>query len=111
MISEGRLQQDIYMWFHNQFPHYRGLLCYNLNNSKNRIDGSRNRSLGLQAGRSDLTLYYQKRAYMIELKTTTGIQSKQQKEWQRIIESHGFEYVIIRSLDEFKYFVFNIVLK
>ncbi len=111
MILEARLQQEIYIWFHNQFPNYRGLLCYNLNNSKNRIDGARNRSLGLQSGRSDLTLYFKGRAYMIELKTDAGRQSKQQKEWQRVIESHGFDYVIIRSLDEFKQFFINTVLK
>lgn len=110
-MTEERLQQECYVWFHNQFPHLRGLLCYNLNNSRNEIDGAKNKSLGLQAGRSDLTLYFRGRAYMIELKTDAGRQSKQQKEWQRVIESHGFDYVIIRSLDEFKQFFINTVLK
>lgn len=105
MDSEAKIQQVCYTYFHNNHPQLRGLLCYNLNNSKNRISGAINASLGLQAGRSDLVYYRKGRAYMIEMKTPEGKQSPKQKEWQKLIESEGFEYVIIRSLDEFKDFL------
>lgn len=103
--SEDQLQQSIYIWFHNTYPHLRGLLCYNLNNSKNKIDGNLNRSKGLQAGRSDLVYYRKGRAYMIELKTETGSQEPAQKKWQAVIEGEGFTYVIIRDLISFQSFI------
>lgn len=108
--TEGKIQQNIYVWFHNTYPHLRGLLCYNLNNSKNKIDGALNKSKGLQAGRADMVLYYNSKAYMIELKTAKGTQSEDQIKWQKQIESNGFEYHIIRSLDEFKAFINNLDL-
>jgi len=99
---EARIQQECYIWFHNTFPELRGCLCYNLNNSKNKIDGSRNKSLGLQKGRSDMVLYLNGKAIMVEFKTPTGKQSQAQKKWQKTIEGQGFKYMIIRSKEEFK---------
>jgi hypothetical protein len=77
-------------------------LCYNLNNSKNKIDGARNKAKGLIAGRSDMVLYFQSKAFMIELKTEDGMQRSEQKEWERIITAQGFQYHICRSLSEFQ---------
>ena len=110
MQSESQLQTAIYTWFHNAYPHLRGLLCYNLNNSRNKIDGNRNRALGLQKGRADMVFYYAGRAYHIEIKTETGEQSPAQKKWQRLIESHGFSYYIVRSEAEFQQLVTEIIV-
>jgi len=107
--AEDRIQQEIVQWFNNTYPSLRGLLCYNLNNSQNAIDGNRNKMKGLIAGRSDLVLYYSGRAYMIELKTPKGRQGDEQKAWQKLIELHGFKYLIVRDLDEFKGFVLNLI--
>ena len=41
---------------------------------------------------------------MIELKNAKGKQSKEQILWQELLESQGFTYVVIRSLEEFKHF-------
>ena len=102
MCSEDKLHQDCYVWFHNTYPTMRGLLCYNLNNSKNKIDGARNKAKGLIAGRSDMVLYYQSTAFMIEFKTSDGVQSAGQREWEALVTSNGFQYHIIRSLPEFQ---------
>lgn len=101
-MQENRLHQECYIWYHNTFPNLRGLLCYNLNNSKNKIDGARNKSMGLQAGRSDMVFYYNGRAVMLECKVSDGRQSQGQKQWQELIESQGFEYHIFRDLETFK---------
>jgi hypothetical protein len=103
MKSEERLHSDCYVWFHNTYPSLRGLLCYNLNNSKNRIDGARNKAKGLQPGRADFTLYYNGTAHFIELKTEIGSQSNGQKEWEKLVRSHGFNYYICKTLNEFQY--------
>lgn len=100
--SEEYIQYECVQYFWNEYPALRGLLCYNLNNSKNRIDGNRNKALGLQKGRSDLTLYYKGSAYHIEMKTPAGVQSKEQKEWAALVEKNGFRYYICRNLHEFQ---------
>jgi hypothetical protein len=109
MCSEDKLHQDCYVWFHNTYPTMRGLLCYNLNNSKNKIDGARNKAKGLIAGRSDMVLYYKSTAFMIEFKTSDGSQSAGQKEWQSLVTSNGFQYHIIRSLPEFQSLILSIL--
>lgn len=100
--SEIQIQAECYLWFHNTFPELRGLLCYNLNNSANPIQGNQNKQLGLQKGRSDMVFYYKGKAYMIEFKTEEGTQQKKQIEWQNKIRGQGFMYFIVRSKEQFK---------
>lgn len=100
--AEERIQQECFEWHWNTYPEMRGLLCYNLNNSRNKVDGARNKRLGLIAGRADMTYYYVGRAYFIEMKTPIGSQSDAQKEWEALVNWHAFSYVIVRDLEEFK---------
>ena len=108
MEAEDRIQTQCYIYFHNNYPEFRGLLCYNHNNPKNRIDGSKQKGLGLQPGRSDLVAYFDGSAYMIEMKTPDGSQQKNQKDWQKQIEKQGFNYFICRSLEDFKQIIHGI---
>ena len=109
--NEGRIHQDCYVWFHNSFPQLRGLLCYNLNNSRDRIEGAKNRSKGVQPGRSDFVIYYQREAFMIEMKEGDGSLSKDQKDWQKLVESQGFRYTLCRTLEDFKEAIGGIINK
>ena len=109
MQSEDKLQSECYLWFHETFPEYRGLLCYNLNNSRNRIRASMDKAMGLQKGRSDMVLYWNGTAYHIELKVAGGTQSKDQKKWQQAIKNAGFDYVIVRSLLDFMDYINGII--
>jgi hypothetical protein len=108
-FTEDRLQQECYLWFHNSFPNLRGLLCYNFNNSANKIQANKNRGMGLQKGRSDLVFYYKGNAFMIEMKTSTGTQQPEQKKWQEIVVSSGFTYQIARSKKEFQEIINKII--
>jgi len=107
--SEDALQQECYQWFHNTYPNLRGLLCYNLSNSRNKIDGARNRNKGLQEGRADLVLYFDAKTYHIEMKTATGVQSKAQIKWAALIRTEGFPYYIIRNIESFQKLIRGIV--
>lgn len=109
MQSEERLQQEIVRWFNNTYPQYRGLLCYNNNNSVGGYRGDKNRWMGIVKGRSDLELLLGGQTTMIELKTVTGLQKPAQAEWQKLVESQGFRYCIVRTLDEFKELVLGII--
>jgi hypothetical protein len=108
-MSEDKLQSECYLWFHNEFPELRGLLCYNLNNSMNKIRGMMDKGMGLQPGRSDMVFYYEGKAFMIEFKTVDGGQSKAQKEWEQKIKRAGFSYSIIRSLEEFQKLMLHLI--
>ena len=62
-------------------------------------------SIGLP-GEPDLTLFCRGgKTYFIEIKTPTGKQSKQQKRFQQAVERLGFEYIIMRSLDDVREFI------
>ena len=98
---EQEIQQAIVKYFEYQYPSLKGCLCANLNNSKDARTGGINKSMGVVAGRSDLVLYYNGRAFHIEVKAPKGRQSEAQKEWQKIMEHQGFGYSIVYSLDDF----------
>lgn len=122
--SEARIAQDCYMWFQKEFPQYRRLYNLNLNNSGLHLDkehrlydeaeqlniriANSNKAQGLQAGRSDAVFYFNKVAYHIEFKTEKGTQGPKQKLWESCIRQQGFQYHIIRSLDEFKQLILSI---
>lgn len=108
-VGESKIQGDCYKWFHNTYPNLRGLLCYNLNNSKNKIDGNLNKAMGLQKGRSDMVFYYHGTAYMLEFKTPYGNQSPEQLNWMEKVEREGFQYHLIRSLEQFQTIINNII--
>lgn len=101
-VSESSLHAQCYIFFHNTYPKLRGLLSYNLNNSRNKIDGNKNLAMGLQKGRADFELLCNGTVVFIEMKTDSGVQSPDQIKWQKIVESRGYLYLICRSLDEFK---------
>jgi len=57
-------------------------------------------------GYPDITLFKDNKTIFVEVKNEKGIQSEIQKYIQKQLESKGFEYYLVRSLDEFK----NIVI-
>ena len=78
MKSEARIQQEIVMFFNNEYPELRGCLCYNNNNSVGGLRGKLNKDY--------------------------------QRSWQYLMSQQGFEYYIIRSLEEFKELITKIII-
>lgn len=57
-------------------------------------------------GESDLTLFMRGgRAVFIEVKTVLGTQSKEQRHFQKVVESLGYEYIIMRSKSDAEEFI------
>jgi hypothetical protein len=79
------------------------------NNPINAIDGARKRSMGMIEGASDAFFLWAGRVWFIEFKTESGKQSPAQKTWQLIVESQGFTYVVIRSVEQFQELFRNII--
>lgn len=103
MKTEARLQQNCYVWFHNTFPQYRGLLFEINNNSENAREGMRHRCMGRVKGVADMCLLTPGGvSVFIEFKTETGVQSPAQKRWEQTVTIAGHRYCIVRTEQEFR---------
>jgi hypothetical protein len=103
MVSEDRIQQECYLWFHNTYPKLRGLLFAVPNGgSRSIIEAKKFKLTGVVPGVSDMLFMYAGKTYCLELKTEKGYQSKKQKIWQDTVTKQGFIYLIVRDLNVFK---------
>jgi hypothetical protein len=109
MKSENQLQANCFQWAWNYRPKTRRLLAYNLGNSRNKIDGARNKSMGLIPGRADMELLWQGRIYYFEFKFGYGKQSEAQKSYQSLVESHGAKYFVVSDFDQFQQLIDRII--
>ena len=110
MKSEDRIQQECYLWFHNTYPELRGLLFHPANGgSRNSREGAKFKSMGVVAGVADLLFIFNSKLFAIELKTDIGKQSLVQKKWESQVKNQGFDYYIVRNLDEFKHLIIKIL--
>ena len=104
--EEEHLQINCISWFDYQYPKLQKLLFAVPNGgSRNKIEAKNLKKQGVRAGVSDLVLLYHTTQYpflAIEFKAKKGVQSKEQKEFQKSVESVGGLYVLIRSFDEFQ---------
>jgi hypothetical protein len=101
MYSELQLQSQSFTHLWNNYPELRGRVFTINNNSENRIKGSINKALGVIAGVSDMVMLIRQSVIWIEWKVESGRQSKQQIEFQKLVESLGMEYHIVRTQEEF----------
>lgn len=113
-MSESSIQASCVQWLHNAHPETRGLFfCVPNENSRSGyenkrqqlISGSIRKNMGVQSGVSDTILMLPRGCYhalCCEFKTELGTQSSKQIEWQSRVESAGYKYIVVRSLEQFK---------
>lgn len=103
--EEHNIQVACVRWFNLQYPQYRGLLFSVPNGgARNLVTAAKLKAEGVVAGVADLLLLVPKQwafALCIEMKTTKGRQSPEQKEWQAKVEGEGYRYAVCRSIEEF----------
>lgn len=102
--TELRLQQSCFVWHWNTYPNQRGLFFRIKNEGTNRISGSRDKASGVLSGVADscLLLPDGRGVIFIEFKLEKGKQSINQAIWEQRITKHGYKYLIIRTLEDFK---------
>jgi hypothetical protein len=66
----------------------------------NQATWGRYRYSGLLSGAPDLIVIGQNKIYFMEVKKHDGRQSPAQMAVQRMIEERGFDYYVVRSVDE-----------
>jgi hypothetical protein len=107
MIPENVIQAEIYKWYNNNFclkSHDPQCIIFSVPNGGTRHirEALLLKATGLVAGVSDLIVIKQNEIIFVEVKTEIGKQSKEQKDFQKIIEKLGFKYILVRSLEDFK---------
>ena len=110
---ESNLQKSCVLWFAYEYPLLRGLLfsvpngAFLQGNKMQRIkQWQKLAAEGAVKGVSDLILMIPNKthhALCIEVKTMNPktYQSKEQKQWERMVTAKGYKYVVVRSVDEF----------
>lgn len=92
-------------WFRYQYPKLRhNLFAVPNGGRRDKVTAAKLKAEGVLAGVADLVLLKSNSSYgalLIEMKTRTGRQADTQREWQRLIETDGYKYVVCRSLDDF----------
>lgn len=106
-MNEDILQAEIFKWYFNNFctkenelPH----IIFSVPNGgyRSKSEAMKFKATGLLSGVSDLIIVQPNKTIFCELKILTGKQSPQQVDFQNKVTALGFEYWIIRSLEEFK---------
>ena len=70
------------------------------------MTGKLNKSLGVIAGRADLTYYTPSgKVVFIEMKANGGKQSKIQIDWEALVVSFGYEYYVIDTIEDLTAFL------
>lgn len=103
--EEHQIQCACIRWFRMEYPELHGALIAVPNGGRrDKRTGYMLKMEGVIAGVSDLILMVpddRGRLLLIELKTSAGRQSDGQIRWQRLMESLGHWYVVVRSVDQF----------
>jgi hypothetical protein len=106
--TENNLQQSIFLWYHNTYclkSHNPRSIIFSIPNGgyRNGREAMTFKATGLLKGASDLIVIFPNgKLCFVELKTNTGTQKPEQKDFESRVSSLGYEYHLIRSLDEFK---------
>jgi len=103
-MTESQLQQQIVIWFKNEYQiNGKGLIFAVPNGGTRNVLEAKNLKLtGSMAGVSDLIVLLNNKCLFVELKIEKGIQSDVQKTFEERVKNLGFEYHLIRSIDGFK---------
>ncbi len=106
--TENNLQQEIFLFFHNNYCLKNNInrgLIFSIPNGgyRNVREAMTFKATGLLKGASDLVVIFPNgKLCFVELKIAKGVQSAEQKDFECRVSSLGYEYHLIRSLEEFK---------
>lgn len=106
MIKEAKIQQEIYLWFNNNYclkNHKPRFTIFSVpNEGANIKEMMYKKSMGLRAGVSDLIVVLPNKVLFVEVKTLVGKQREAQKDFENVVTALGFDYFLVRSLEDFQ---------
>ena len=100
MKAENKIQQEIVKWFRENY-YNEGVIFSVPNERKGGYMAMKDLLLtGLLSGVSDLIVII--KVMFVEVKNKTGRQSEKQKDFEKQVVNLGFDYHLVRSLEDFK---------
>lgn len=95
---ESKLQSEIVKYLRQKDICF---FCVPNEAGKSALHTARLKAMGLKAGVSDLILLFKKKTVVFcEIKTEIGKQSPSQKGFEAEVLNLGFEYIIVRSVED-----------
>ena len=111
MKTEAKVQQELVVWFRNNYQRKgidKGIIFSISNERDGGFMAMKDLLLtGLLSGVSDLIVVMKGKVIFVEVKNDIGRQSEKQIKFQKQVDNLGFEYHLVRSLEDFK----NIIKK
>lgn len=111
--TEERTQTECVRWFDLAYPEYRLLLHHSPNGGyRTAYEALAFKRMGTRAGFPDFIFLLPRGGCFflaIEMKSAKGRQTDTQREYQRIIESVGGKYAVVRTFDEFRETIENYI--
>jgi hypothetical protein len=105
MKSESKIQSEIFIWFRNENLGTNNIIFSVPNEGSNVKEQMYKKSMGMLSGASDLICIYNGQLLFVECKDGKGKQSEKQIDFERKVKANGFEYVVVRSLEQFKWII------
>jgi len=106
MKSESKIQQEIVMWYRNNYcttkNEPRNLIFSVPNEGKDINEQMAKKATGLLSGVSDLIVVMNNKVIFVEVKDEKGKQKPKQKIFERDVSVLGHLYYVVRSLNDFK---------
>lgn len=102
-MTEREIQKLVVEWFRATYKDKGEIIC--VPNEITHYSSNKWQAVGMRKGASDLIVILKDKVIFVELKTPQNKQSYEQVGFQRSIENLGYEYYVVRSLDEFIYVI------
>jgi hypothetical protein len=96
--EEHTLGLECIAWFRNEFERFDNGCVVPVPNEL----AYKRKDTVIKDGCSDLIVLLKEKIYFIELKVKNNKQQDNQIHFQKLVENLGFQYKIIKSIDEFK---------
>lgn len=104
--SEAKTQQEIVRYFRNNYClafHKPQCSIFSVPNERNGVQIMQKlKQTGLLSGVSDLIVLREGKVDFVEVKNAKGVQSERQKKFETMVKALGFDYHLVRSLEQFK---------
>ena len=101
-MTEYEIQCSIVKWFRST---YKDDIIFSVPMEAAWKNSNKFTCSGMLKGTSDLVIITKRGVVFVEVKTKQGKQSYEQVGFQRSVENLGYEYYVVRSLDEFVYVI------
>ena len=105
--EEAKLQAEIVQYLQKKGIYF--FAVSNEANGRNKIQQMQMIAMGLRPGVSDMVWMLPGRVLFVEVKTADGVQSEPQKLFEAKVKELGFEYFLVRSMDDVKILVDSVL--